>query len=250
MGSLKAQFPGTSQRIGRRAANSARCRASISPINLSGLKILVLRGGALGDLILTLPVLREIRKSYPDAEMVLLGIVPQARLAAAGVRRSSRAARCAGSAAAFHRWAVAAGRPKQAARIRSGDQFFVRSGCGHCTESGSRRGETGRSMFQSGSGPMFTQCFTWPRCSAQLGLTLHDPVPKLAIGSKPAQSSRLGFHVGSGSPQKNWPIDHWIELISDSMVSSTIFSWSAARRTTRLFESFARVAAARVSELF
>ena len=23
----------------------------------------------------------------------------------------------------------------------------------------------------------------------------------------------LGFHVGSGSSQKNWPIDHWIELI-------------------------------------
>ena len=47
----------------------------------------------------------------------------------------------------------------------------------------------------------------------QLGLSLRDPVPRFDIGPKPAQTSRLGFHVGSGSPQKNWPIDYWIELI-------------------------------------
>ena len=67
--------------LGEERLNSARCRASTSPIDLLGLRILVLRGGALGDLILTLPVLGEIRKSYPDAEVVLLGIFPQARLA-------------------------------------------------------------------------------------------------------------------------------------------------------------------------
>ncbi len=47
----------------------------------------------------------------------------------------------------------------------------------------------------------------------KLGLSLHDPIPRLAVGSKPARSATLGFHVGSGSPQKNWPIDRWIELI-------------------------------------
>jgi heptosyltransferase III len=46
----------------------------------------------------------------------------------------------------------------------------------------------------------------------ELGLSLHDPVPRLKIGPKPAQSSRFGFHVGSGSPKKNWPIDLWLEL--------------------------------------
>ena len=46
------------------------------------MRILVLRGGALGDLILTLPLLREIRNSYQYASTELWGIYPQARLAA------------------------------------------------------------------------------------------------------------------------------------------------------------------------
>jgi heptosyltransferase-3 len=47
----------------------------------------------------------------------------------------------------------------------------------------------------------------------KLGLSLRDPIPRLDVGSKPAHSATLGFHVGSGSPQKNWPIDRWIVLI-------------------------------------
>ncbi len=43
-----------------------------------------------------------------------------------------------------------------------------------------------------------------------LGLALRDPYPRLVIGAKPAHASILGFHVGSGSPLKNWPIDHWL----------------------------------------
>src|SRR5690349_19796217 len=36
-------------------------------------KIAVLRSGALGDFIVTLPALKAIRDTYPDAEIVLLG---------------------------------------------------------------------------------------------------------------------------------------------------------------------------------
>jgi heptosyltransferase III len=47
----------------------------------------------------------------------------------------------------------------------------------------------------------------------QLGLILHDPVPRLSVGSNLSHPSCLGFHLGSGSPIKNWPIDCWIALI-------------------------------------
>ena len=60
----------------------ARCPASARAISHFGLKILVLRGGALGDLILTLPVLRELRTGFPNSNLELWGIFPQARLAA------------------------------------------------------------------------------------------------------------------------------------------------------------------------
>ena len=46
----------------------------------------------------------------------------------------------------------------------------------------------------------------------QLGLTLHDPVPRLSVGSNLKNPSCLGFHLGSGSAIKNWPIDRWIAL--------------------------------------
>ncbi|MEJ7682000.1 MAG: hypothetical protein WKG06_29940 [Segetibacter sp.] len=36
-------------------------------------KIAVLRANALGDFIVTLPALKAIRSTYPDAEIVLLG---------------------------------------------------------------------------------------------------------------------------------------------------------------------------------
>ncbi len=46
-----------------------------------------------------------------------------------------------------------------------------------------------------------------------LGLTLRDPVVRFSLGPKLCRPPRLGFHIGSGSSQKNWPIDRWIELI-------------------------------------
>ena len=46
----------------------------------------------------------------------------------------------------------------------------------------------------------------------QLGLTLHDPIPRLSVGPNLKRPSCLGFHMGSGSARKNWPIERWIEL--------------------------------------
>ncbi len=62
-------------------ASLARCLASVRAISHCGLRILVLRGGALGDLILTLPILRELRIGFPNSSLELWGIYPQARLA-------------------------------------------------------------------------------------------------------------------------------------------------------------------------
>ncbi|HIE43882.1 MAG TPA: hypothetical protein EYP78_03685 [Candidatus Omnitrophica bacterium] len=39
-------------------------------------KILVIRGGALGDFILTLPVIQTLKQNYPGAEVELIGHLP------------------------------------------------------------------------------------------------------------------------------------------------------------------------------
>src|SRR5438552_6200164 len=47
-------------------------------------KILVIRGGAIGDFILTLPVLAALRQHFPQARLEVLGYPHIAQLASAG----------------------------------------------------------------------------------------------------------------------------------------------------------------------
>src|SRR5438552_19101057 len=47
-------------------------------------KILVVRGGAIGDFILTLPVFAALRRQFPEARLEVLGYPHNARLALTG----------------------------------------------------------------------------------------------------------------------------------------------------------------------
>jgi heptosyltransferase III len=175
------------------------------------LKILVLRGGALGDLILTLPILAEIRKGNPDAEVVLLGIIPQARLAAPEFVDRVQRLDAPDLAPLF----VDGLLPKT---IRNRfDGFDLAISFLSDPDSVVARNLAAAGVKQviacpTKMRPEVHAVFQLAEVLGQIGLTLHDPVPRLAVGPNPAQSSRLGFHVGSGSPQKNWPIEHWVEL--------------------------------------
>jgi len=175
-------------------------------------RILVLRGGALGDLILTLPVLGEIRKSYPNAEVVLLGIFPHARLAAPEfVDRVGRI-----DAPDLLPIFVDSVLPEAVrAKLDGFDlaiSFLSDPGAiiaRNLAAAGVKRVTASSSKMR----PDLHAVFQLADVLGQLGLTLRDPVPRLAVGPKPAKSARLGFHVGSGSSLKNWPIDLWTELI-------------------------------------
>jgi ADP-heptose:LPS heptosyltransferase len=46
-----------------------------------------------------------------------------------------------------------------------------------------------------------------------LGLGLRDPVPRLKVGRAQIQKPLLGFHPGSGSRAKNWPLGHWYDFV-------------------------------------
>src|SRR5262249_23700305 len=46
-----------------------------------------------------------------------------------------------------------------------------------------------------------------------LGLILRDPVPKLTIDRSQNQKPLLGFHPGSGSSAKNWPLGCWNDFL-------------------------------------
>lgn len=175
------------------------------------MKILILRGGALGDLIITLPVLREIRRFFPDAVLELLGIFPHAQLAVPEfVDRVERLDALKLVPLFFD--------PLQPSGLRSEfEEFDLAISFMPDPEStisrslaaaGVKRVITFSNRIRSGVHAVFQLS----EVLTPLGLSLRDPVPRLVVGPKPDRSSRLGLHVGSGSPKKNWPIDSWIEL--------------------------------------
>jgi heptosyltransferase III len=175
------------------------------------LKILVLRGGALGDLILTLPLLREIREGYPNVEVVLLGIFPQARLAVPEfVDRVKRIDApdwvpifVEGMLPDFVRnWLKDF---DLAINLLSDPGSIIAR---NLAAAGVKRVLAGTSQMRPGVHAVLQLADVL----GPLGLTLRDPVPRLAVGPKPIKSATFGFHVGSGSAHKNWPIDHWTEL--------------------------------------
>jgi heptosyltransferase III len=175
------------------------------------LKILVLRGGALGDLILILPLLREIRNNYPEAAIELSGIFPQARLAMPEfVDRVERL-----DASELSPLFVAAQMPRIVqARLEAFDLAISllsdpdKAIARNLAVAGVKRVISRTCQFRPGVHAVWQLA----EVLGELGLTLRDPVPRLSVGANVEVSSRLGFHLGSGSARKNWPINCWIEL--------------------------------------
>jgi heptosyltransferase III len=166
----------------------------------------------MGDLILTLPVLREIRKGFPNPNLELWGIFPQARLAAPEfVHRIERL-----DAPDLVPLFVDAPLSQVVRNKLDGFDLaisFLSDPDGVVERNLAAAGVRRVIACTTRMRPKVHAVFQLAEVLGQLGLSLYDPIPRLAVGPKPAPSLTFGFHVGSGSPQKNWPIDRWIELI-------------------------------------
>jgi heptosyltransferase III len=160
---------------------------------------------------LVLPLLREIRKNYSNAQIELWGVFPQARLAMPEfVDRVQRL-----DAAELSSLFVAGQLP----RIVRGRLEAFDLAVSLLSDPG---GLIARNLAAGGvkrviggyrqQRPGVHAVWQFAEVLGELGLTLGDPVPKFSVGPKRKAWSRLGFHLGSGSARKNWPVDGWIEL--------------------------------------
>lgn len=187
-----------------------------------GPKILVIRGGALGDFILTLPAIRLLRETFDRAKLEILG---------------------------YTRTAVLADGRFYADRIRSIDYgpmagFFAKNGTL----------DAGLSEYFSGFQQVVSYLFDpdgifeanlkragvrnylsayrrpetrhaareWAQPLESLALFLEDPAPRLFLSEADHAGARewlgkegrirLAVHPGSGSPRKNWAPQSWAEL--------------------------------------
>lgn len=184
-------------------------------------RILVIRGGAIGDFILTLPALAALRAAFPQAGLDVLGYPHIARLAVAG-----------GLADEVH-----------AIEARPLAGFFARHGVLDERQAGFFRryavivsylfdpdGLFAANVQRAGAKAQFLPAPHRPaeRAGRHAAEVFLEPLQRLAIFDAPTVP-RLGIaaaaedilpggpwialHPGSGSENKNWPEARWAELL-------------------------------------
>ncbi|HAM71950.1 MAG TPA: hypothetical protein DCM86_09940 [Verrucomicrobiales bacterium] len=200
-------------------------------------RILIIRGGAIGDFILTLPVLQALREMFPTAHLEVLGYPRIAALARwGGLADGIRSLEDRPMARFFAR---------RAPLDPSWEDYFGRCGVilsylfdpdGIFQENIAR---CSRAQFIQGphrpaddSGTHASEVLLQPL--QRLAVFGADPVPRLTPparrqGQHPEDLSSLlpwittgptlALHPGSGSDTKNWPEPRWRELLQ-SIASS------------------------------
>jgi heptosyltransferase-3 len=180
-------------------------------------KILVIRGGAIGDFILTLPAIAALRQQFPEAHLEVLGYPHIVQLALAGglVNRVQPI-----EARALANFFARNGELSEDLRdyfsefniivsyLYDPDEIF-QTNVARCT-----RGQfiVGPHRPDETNKTHATEVYLKPL--ERLAIFGADSVPRLALSQQPSTSNlQLALHPGSGSERKNWPEEKWAELI-------------------------------------
>jgi heptosyltransferase III len=176
------------------------------------LQIVVLRGGALGDIVLTLPILQALRDFYPGCSVTLVAPYPQATLA----RHQTDRLLDLNSARLLGLFMPGRSLQDEVRECLKADLIL------------SYLSDPDR-MIEQKLTPLATDKFLQgpfrldlerrpaveqlARPLAGLGIASIDPVPRLTALSPTRHMNRLAIHPGSGSLDKNWPVGHWAALL-------------------------------------
>jgi len=179
-------------------------------------KILVIRGGAIGDFILTLPVFSTLRKQFPDARLEVLGYPHIAQLAlAGGLVDDVKSIEARALASFFARdgkldeglTSYFAGFAVIVSYLYDPDGIF-QDNVACCSKAqfiaGPHRPDEKLALHA-------TEVFLKPL--ERLAIYDADPAPLLSINQRPSSINQLALHPGSGSERKNWPEENWMRLI-------------------------------------
>src|SRR5438094_4457219 len=189
-------------------------------------RILVIRGGAIGDFILTLPALKALRDSMPDAHIEILGYKHIAALAEN--RFYAQAVRSIEYAPLAKFFASNSELPAELADyfasfdlvisyLYDPDRIFE----GNLRRCGSENLICGPAKIVENAGHAARQL---AHPVEKLGIKVVDLSQRIFPSNADQQFAReflgslsqpvVAIHPGSGSRQKNWPIENWIAMIS------------------------------------
>ncbi len=181
-------------------------------------RILVIRGGAIGDFILTLPAIAALRQQFPQAHLEVLGYPHIVQLAQVGrLVDRVQAIEARGLAGFFAR----NGELSEDLRdyfsefniilsyLYDPDEIF-KTNVARCS-----RGQfiAGPHRPDETNGIHATHVFLKPL--ERLAIFDADATPRLVFSHQPSTlNHQLVLHPGSGSERKNWPEENWGELIA------------------------------------
>jgi heptosyltransferase III len=181
-------------------------------------KILVIRGGALGDFIVTLPVLAALRGHFPVRSIEILGQPKIAALAVAGGLAERVSALESPALASF--FAPDGSRLPTAAEYFAGFELIISYAYDPERIFQSNISKCGLAKFIAGPhrpdeslNIHATELLLRPL--EAIGIRNADSRPRLTLAANAQhfKGRRLAVHPGSGSEQKNWPELKWKELL-------------------------------------
>jgi len=186
-------------------------------------RILIIRGGAIGDFILTLPALKALREAYPDAAVDILGYKHIAELAERRFYADAVRSIEYGPLSGFFAKGAALDRELREyfgsfdlviSYLFDPDGIFE----ANLRKSGVRRILIGPARI--GTDTHAARQLTAP--IQQLGISIQDYAAKLFPSSADRAFARewlntrpenvIALHPGSGSSSKNWMLDNWVKL--------------------------------------
>jgi heptosyltransferase-2 len=177
-------------------------------------RILVIRGGAIGDFILTLPAIRLLREGFPSARLEILGYEHIVRLAQmSGYAEAIRSIEFGPLSGFFRRDGSLVpelveyfrGFQQVISYLFDPDQIFAsnlqRAGVRHLLRGSPKINDREHAARQLA------------RPLENLALYLEDPAAKIVPNETKAIDPNLfAIHCGSGSESKNWPLNRFVRL--------------------------------------
>jgi heptosyltransferase-2 len=185
-------------------------------------KILVIRGGAIGDFILTLPALTALREQFPEAYLEVLGYPHIIQLALAGGLVDKV---CSIEARALAAFFARNGDLSEdmvdyfsefdliLSYLYDPDEIFKTNIC-RCSVA---QFISGPHRANDSSGVHASKVYLKPL--ERLAIFEPDSVPRLKLTSQAPALDRIALHPGSGSDRKNWPEPAWAELLQQLLHS-------------------------------
>jgi heptosyltransferase-2 len=180
-------------------------------------RILVIRGGAIGDFVLTLPVLAALRKTFPQARLEILCYPRIASLAILGeLAAAVHSLESPGLVGFFTRsselnadWKSFFGRFDLILSFAYDPENVFERNIKHCTQA---RFISGPHRPPISATNHATEVFL--KSLESLGIADADRVPKLSFKREEATlRPRVAAHPGSGSSEKNWPEAKWLAFL-------------------------------------